>query len=406
MQRKRQFGSRFRWGATLAVGVALTPVLVPALPARAQVCVADCDDSGGVTVAEVVSATRVALGVMDVADCAGADANVDGTVAVDELVSGVASVLEGCVPPAPVVPATALAVARLANHIHALSRAVAVAFDGSDRTEQCVFGGTLENSCEDTGTGFVRVDVDARSCRVESLEGDVTYQGPVVLTGSGRCPDLVLPFNLRFDFGWTGVTEREDGTPHLELFWQGPAELESFALGPSPCSVKGATAVLDGRIEFDTLDGATIALEPDELRLVVEFADFLPDFACEPQSIVATLDGAVRIEDTFGSSTQVAHLTLAGLRSSLSRVSRELRVDGEVEGGCFGGRARLTTVAPLHAPLGMGCPGAGRLEVGLPAGTTALRFEAGGLGVDGDGDGKFEESYVSCGERPVGACPG
>jgi hypothetical protein len=391
--------------AMLLVGAVLTLVLVSVLPARVQGCVADCDDSGRVAVNELVSATRVALGMADVAACASADANGDGAVAVDELVSGVADLLEGCAPPVPAPPATALAVARLANHIHALSRAVAVAFDGADRTEQCVYGGTLENMCEDAGTGFVRVGVDARACRVESLEGDVTYQGPAVLSGPGRCPDVVLPLNLRFDFDWTGVTEREDGTPHLELRWQGSALLESFVLGPSPCSVKGATAVLDGRIEIDTLDGATLAIEPHGLQLVVEFRDLLPDFACEPQSVTATLDGAVRIEDSFGSRKQVADLTLTGLRSSLSRVSHRLEVEGAAEGDCFGGIAHLATVEPLGAPLGAGCFDAGRLDVGLPAGTVALRFGTGGrLDVDGDDDGTFEESYASCGERPVEVC--
>jgi hypothetical protein len=385
---------------------ALSLASIAALPARAQVCAADCDESGQVMLSEVISATRVALGVMDVRDCSLADANRDGTVAVDELISGVTNLLQRCpLPPSAPVPAAALAVTRLASHIHALSRAVAVAFDGADRTEQCVFGGTLENVCEDTGTGFVQVDIDARACRVESLEGDVTYDGPVMLTGSGRCPDLVLPFNLRFDFDWNGVTEGKDATPHLELRWQGGAQLETFALGDPPCRVKGATAVLDGRVEFDTPDGATLVLEPGELRMVLEFRDFLPDFACEPQTITVTLDGPVRIEDAFDSSAQVADLTLADLRSTLSRVSRELRIEGEAEGDCLGGRARLATLETIRAPLGVGCPDAGILQLGLPAGTVALRFETGGgLGVDSDGDGAFEDSYASCGERMVGTC--
>jgi hypothetical protein len=389
-----------------AVAVALPLVLIPPCCALAQACVADCDDSGQVAVSEAVTATRVALGVADLEECPSADANRDGSVEVDELVSGVASLLRSCpLKPPALVPSAALGVARLATHIHSLSRAVAVAFDGSDRTEQCVYGGTLDNTCEDTGTGFVLVDVDANMCRVESLEGDVTYNGPSTLTGMGRCPDVVLPFNLRFNFDWTGVTERDDGTPHFELRWHGAANLQTFALGPSPCVVKGATAVLGGRIEFDTLDGATLAVEPNDLRLVAEFRDLLPDFACEPQSIMATLDGPVRIEDAFDSSVQTDDLVLKGFRSSLSRTTRQLEIEGEFEGDCFGGSARIATVEPLGAPLGMGCFEAGRIDVGLPAGTVALRFAEGGkLDVDVDGDGKFEQSYSSCGERLVGVC--
>jgi hypothetical protein len=109
--------------------------------------------------------------------------------------------------------------------------------------------------------------------------------------------------------------------------------------------------------------------------------------------------------DTFGSSTQVANLTLTAFRSSLSRVSRVLEVERRVEGDCFGGSSWIVTVEPLDAPLGAGCFDAGGLEIGLPAGTVALRFGPGGaLAVDGNGDGTFEESYLSCGERPTGRC--
>ena len=170
-----------------AAAVALVQLFIPAWCAVARACVADCDDSGQVALGEVVTATRVALGTADLEECPSADANRDGSVEVDELISGVTSLLRSCpLKPPALVPSAALGVARLAAHIHALSRAVAVAFDGSDRTEQCVYGGTLDNMCEDTGTGFVLVDVDANMCRVESLEGDVTYNGPSTLTGMGR----------------------------------------------------------------------------------------------------------------------------------------------------------------------------------------------------------------------------
>lgn len=405
MQRREPYRAVFRHAGVPMIGL-VALISVTALPVRAQFCADDCDGSRSVTVDEVVAAARIGLGAMDVSECPNADANHDGTVGVDELVLGVDNLLKGCgLPPAEAAPAAALAAARLAEHIHALSRAVAVAFDGADRTEICVYGGILQNTCEDSGTGFIHVDVDARSCRVESLEGDVTYDGPVALTGQGNCSGIAIPFDLRFAFDWTGVTQRDDGTPHSQLHWQGSALLESFTLGSAPCSVKGATAVLDGRIDLDTLDGATIVIEPKDLHLVVEFRDLLPDFACEPQSVVATLDGAVRIEDTFGSSTQVAKLDLASFKSSLSRVTRALEIEGQVEGDCFGGVAHLATIEPLDAPLGTGCFDAGLLQVGLPAGTAALRFGPGGtLDVDADGNGTFDDSYASCGERPVGRC--
>jgi hypothetical protein len=64
----------------------------PALPE----CRADCDDSGSVTINELVSSVNIALGTIALASCPAADADDSGTVGVNELIAAVVSALDGC----------------------------------------------------------------------------------------------------------------------------------------------------------------------------------------------------------------------------------------------------------------------------------------------------------------------
>jgi hypothetical protein len=59
-------------------------------------CTGDCDDSGMLTVDEIVLGVNIALGTIDVDDCLLFDGNDDGMVTVDEIVAAVSYALEGC----------------------------------------------------------------------------------------------------------------------------------------------------------------------------------------------------------------------------------------------------------------------------------------------------------------------
>lgn len=59
-------------------------------------CAADCDGGDAVTIDELISAVRIALGDAQTNACEAADANGDGVVAIDELVEAVEYALGGC----------------------------------------------------------------------------------------------------------------------------------------------------------------------------------------------------------------------------------------------------------------------------------------------------------------------
>lgn len=84
---------------TYIASVVFALVLLIAIPSEnAAQCVGDCDDTGEVTVPDLVAAVQVSLGAADLSSCVSADENGDGAVTIDELLVAVDNALDGCRP--------------------------------------------------------------------------------------------------------------------------------------------------------------------------------------------------------------------------------------------------------------------------------------------------------------------
>jgi hypothetical protein len=59
-------------------------------------CAGDCGGDSHVSIAELISAVNVALGLAPVASCHAADTDGDGMVRVNELIAAVGRALRGC----------------------------------------------------------------------------------------------------------------------------------------------------------------------------------------------------------------------------------------------------------------------------------------------------------------------
>lgn len=83
-------------GYDLATGLGSPDVerLVGALTAAA--CSGDCNEDGTVTVDEIITGVQIALGDSAVGQCIAFDANDDGLVTVNELIAAVNHALSGC----------------------------------------------------------------------------------------------------------------------------------------------------------------------------------------------------------------------------------------------------------------------------------------------------------------------
>jgi YVTN family beta-propeller protein len=60
------------------------------------ICAGDCDDSGEVSVSELVSGVRIALGALALEACTPLDGNAGGRITIDELVLAARNAMEGC----------------------------------------------------------------------------------------------------------------------------------------------------------------------------------------------------------------------------------------------------------------------------------------------------------------------
>jgi len=81
-----------------AAGAVLAILIWPVLTRGAE-CTGDCDDSGDVTVNELITGVNIALGTASLDSCPIFDENQDGEVAVNELIKAVNYALTGCPPP-------------------------------------------------------------------------------------------------------------------------------------------------------------------------------------------------------------------------------------------------------------------------------------------------------------------
>jgi len=87
--------------ATSEASATTTPIPAP--------CLGDCDDSGSVSVDEILTAINIALGAIALGACPQADRNGDESVSVDELVAIVDAALRGCAAAVGSVPQSRLA---------------------------------------------------------------------------------------------------------------------------------------------------------------------------------------------------------------------------------------------------------------------------------------------------------
>jgi hypothetical protein len=77
-------------------GTAVTPGESPTTTPQRTACVGDCGADGSVTVDELITGVNIALGNAGLEQCAAFDSSGDGTVTVDELIAAVNVALGGC----------------------------------------------------------------------------------------------------------------------------------------------------------------------------------------------------------------------------------------------------------------------------------------------------------------------
>lgn len=92
-------------GRTLVVGALIAAIVcMHGRSAGAQQCAGDCNQSGSVTVSELVRATDIALEQSPLSNCPAADTDLSGTISVVEITQATVAALDGCDDGGPLVP--------------------------------------------------------------------------------------------------------------------------------------------------------------------------------------------------------------------------------------------------------------------------------------------------------------
>jgi hypothetical protein len=82
-------------GATVIL-VAATATATPTDTPTPITCTGDCDESGGVTINEIISMVNIALGTAQLSTCPLGDADESGAIEINEIVAAVSDALNGC----------------------------------------------------------------------------------------------------------------------------------------------------------------------------------------------------------------------------------------------------------------------------------------------------------------------
>ena len=388
----------------------------------AQSCPADCDGDHTVVVTELVTAVSIALGSAPLSSCPAADTDGDQNVRIPELVAAVNAALNGCPTPAAVPSPTptavasptatptavaagdpaaaALAVVRGLAQVPELAQVLTLAVDALSGPQMCALGGSEQSACEDSGAGTTRDPVTADHCRISTLEAPIDFNGSVTITASGNC-QVPLPTNIGFVFAEDAVLEASDSSPPLDVRLDAKLTIDTLKIGNPPCHIKGAVVTINGPVVFHGPAGHDVTLAFDMLKDDIQFRDF--NDSCDPLTIVTTLDGPVRIDDTYGQGPFGLGVTLHDYVITSHRSTQQFDLDGRVDAPCLGVGAHFVTTTPVGIALDLPCFTGGTLAVGLPTGTAQLALDAEG-GVAVSGGAMPSAVYASCLGLPRNAC--
>jgi hypothetical protein len=126
---------------------------------------------------------------------------------------------------------------------------------------------------------------------------------------------------------------------------------------------------------------------------------------CIPQIYRITLDGVTTLTDAVGGtfSGTFTNFVFADDATSGHDVAT---MNGVVNSACLGGDdVTFQTVASLSIPAGSVCPTLGAIRVTAGGKTDRITYTAGGVTIDMGDNGSTDESYDSCLDSRLFACP-
>lgn len=322
-------------------------------------CTGDCDVDGSVSAAELIRGVRTALGDdaplgAGAAPCTAFDSNSSGSVTVDELVEGVANALCDCDAACPTATPTRT------RNAAATPTPTPTPLAGTPAVEAAVgvTNGTLRI------LEFGRLGANGGGSRIGAAgSGSGLFEFP--------CPN-------GGDLRISCVPGATSSTSTLTFL---------------------ACALVDE--SQDSILDASIAL-------TVASSTFCDDGVVPPEtSTILELNGAFDTIDFIAGQAFVAEfedftITTRDLSDGVSEVT----MDGFLTADACVGRIRVETLEPLRQRENE-CPTAGLLRLTLGTAGSLIRYTpTGGVAIDFDADGDFDESFETCRDADLTQCGG
>jgi hypothetical protein len=404
-------------------------------------CVGDCDNSGTVTVDELVQGVGIALETLPLDRCQPFDCNGTGQVTVDCLVQAVNAALNGCgagPTASPTHTRTPTPTGTPNDDEAALAAAARVAteplfrlFDFQARigTPGGVAGGSTASGCQQfdcvasgqvTGTEqdccsdrqftqvFDNCTFDDDLGRVVSLNGAFVLnadnfdvcRGAIPVGGSFTASLSNFTHDVFFPNGSFARTFQELN--------------ESFEVTTGGCTVRqpeklgfgirgDGRRVIDGELQQFQSDGAGNVLVDSDFD--VHALEIVVGSTGQPDSctVTAALNGSLTSAD-FRAGTQFStDLTDLHVVQPPQAGALLLALNGTVGTDCLG-VVTLSTIEPLRVAPGDTCFTGGRLQAQREGGTVAVTYADSGLDLDFGADGSVDQHFAACTDVPVDQC--
>jgi hypothetical protein len=346
-------------------GLWLGGILLLSAPAYgAPVCVGDCNGDGTVTIDELITGVSIVLGPTPIAECAVLDTDGTGQVDVSRLIMAVNNALGSC--PAGVGDAaigTVVAMTRAVASTSSFALGLTAAVNASVNTSPagiCPQGGTNAQTCQDLGGGRVSLPLSLSDCGFATADGVVRLDGTVTLSGKGYCPGTLLPSAIDVDFVLT-ATLGEPAAPVKISQYALHGALGGIVFGSAPCAIAGGRITVSGSATDEIPGRGSGTVQMHAARLTLLFSEFSPK--CEPAVSTIRLDGSVSVEDAFGTEPFAFDAVLGNfgvVQRADATGGTSAEVSGAVNAACTGGQIDVATSVPLRTSSGEPCATAGR----------------------------------------------
>lgn len=285
---------------------------------------------------------------------------------------------------------------------------------GADRREmtfECLFGGGATLTCQretEPQPGPPTFGLMFSDCVSIGAGGILTFDGSLSLVGQPTDTCASLPSVGHLTIGQLTLKAETDLSTATTTFSAIEADTNMSCSGGSClCTYDRLDATIMGSIGFSSRDlsgtlitSATAAFaEGGQVSLLVEQTDEL----CEAIVYRSTITAQAAWTTDHGA--QDLTFTDYRLSNDVSTGEDLLRIEGQLESGCFGAALMVGTREPLRIDRGAACPINGQLTVEDGLSTSRIAYGDSGVSIDHADDGSVDQTLLSCLDPLAFICP-